>query len=140
MKPAWEAVPEMCRAPLADWDKAVAGLEEELMSILCEGLGVKNDKLKELSCFEGRACAAHYYPKCPQHELTVGLTSHTDPGVLTVLCRMRFVGCCRVSAVKIGLMLKRFLVPLLSILVICFKYNFPIIINELLIHVIFYLY
>ncbi|GKD96408.1 1-aminocyclopropane-1-carboxylate oxidase homolog 3-like protein [Tanacetum coccineum] len=85
MEPAWEMVPEMCRKALADWDKAVIGLAEELMSILCEGLGIKSDKLKEWSCLEGRINISHYYPQCPQPELTLGLTSHTDPCVLTVL-------------------------------------------------------
>ncbi|KAI3818237.1 hypothetical protein L1987_12040 [Smallanthus sonchifolius] len=54
VEPDWEAVPEVCRVALAEWDKAVAGLGEELMSILCEGLGIKSEKLKELSCLEGR--------------------------------------------------------------------------------------
>ncbi|GJR42783.1 1-aminocyclopropane-1-carboxylate oxidase homolog 3-like protein [Tanacetum coccineum] len=54
MEPAWDMVPEICRVSLADWDKAVVDLAEELMSILCEGLGIKSDKLKELSCLEGR--------------------------------------------------------------------------------------
>nr|GFC38937.1 oxoglutarate/iron-dependent dioxygenase [Tanacetum cinerariifolium] len=85
MEPAWEAVPEMCRTVLADWDKAVVGLAEDLMSILCEGLGIKSNKLKELLCLEGRLIVSHYYPECPQPKLTLGLTSHTDPCVLTVL-------------------------------------------------------
>ena len=85
MEPAWDLVPEMCRASIADWDKAVVDLAEELMSILCEGLGIKSDKLKELSCLEGRLCASHYYPHCPQPELTIGITSHTDPCILTML-------------------------------------------------------
>ena len=85
MEPAWDLVPEMFRASLVDWDKAVVDLAEEFMSILCEGLGIKSDKLKELSCLEGRLCASHYYPHCPQPELTIGITSHTDPCILTVL-------------------------------------------------------
>ncbi|GKB91192.1 1-aminocyclopropane-1-carboxylate oxidase homolog 3-like protein [Tanacetum coccineum] len=85
IEPDWEAVPEMCRQALKDWDKAVVSLGDALMSILCEGLGVKSDKLKELTCLEGRVSASHYYPQCPQPDLTMGLTPHTDPGVLTVL-------------------------------------------------------
>ncbi|GKA92816.1 1-aminocyclopropane-1-carboxylate oxidase homolog 3-like protein [Tanacetum coccineum] len=46
-------MPEMFWAALKDWDKVVVGLAEELMSLLCEGLGVKSEKLKELSCLEG---------------------------------------------------------------------------------------
>ncbi|KAK1413715.1 hypothetical protein QVD17_35493 [Tagetes erecta] len=97
IEPDWEAVPEMCRATLAAWDKAVTGLGEELMSMLCEGLGIKSDKLKELSCLEGRVCASHYYPRCPQPELTVGLTSHTDPGVLTMVVQNEVGGLLQVK-------------------------------------------
>ena len=60
IEPDWETVPEMCREALKDWDKAVVSLGDELMSILCEGLGVKSDKLKELSCLEGRVIVSHY--------------------------------------------------------------------------------
>ncbi|KAI7735003.1 hypothetical protein M8C21_019801, partial [Ambrosia artemisiifolia] len=97
VEPDWEAVPEMCRGALVEWDKAVLGLGEELMSMLCEGLGIKSDKLKELSCLEARACVSHYYPPCPQPELTVGLTSHTDPGVLTILVQNEVGGLLQVK-------------------------------------------
>ncbi|KAK9074562.1 hypothetical protein SSX86_007160 [Deinandra increscens subsp. villosa] len=97
IEPDWEAVPEMCRAVLAEWNKAVTVLGEELMSILCEGLGVKTDRLKELSCLEGRVSVAHYYPHCPQPELTVGLTSHTDPGVLTMVVQNEVGGLLQVK-------------------------------------------
>ncbi|CDP16320.1 unnamed protein product [Coffea canephora] len=42
--------------------------------------------------------AAHYYPYCPQAELTAGLTSHTDPGLLTVLVQNEVPG----LQVKVG--------------------------------------
>ncbi|PWA41764.1 Zinc finger, FYVE/PHD-type [Artemisia annua] len=44
-----EAVPEMCWTALKDWDKAVVGLAEDLMAILCEGLGMmSNDAYRSL--------------------------------------------------------------------------------------------
>ncbi|KAJ9563103.1 hypothetical protein OSB04_008263 [Centaurea solstitialis] len=97
MEPAWDAVPEMCRAALRDWDKAVVGLGDELMSILCEGLGVKSDKWKELSCLDTRVSLCHYYPPCPEPDLTIGLTAHTDPGVLTILVQNEVGGLLQVK-------------------------------------------
>ncbi|PWA67117.1 Non-heme dioxygenase N-terminal domain-containing protein [Artemisia annua] len=97
IKPDWEAVPEMCRQSLKDWDKAVVSLGDDFMSILCEGLGVKSDKLKELTCLEGRVSVSHYYPQCPQPELTLGITPHTDPGVLTVLVQNKVGGLLQVK-------------------------------------------
>lgn len=90
--PEWEHVPEVCRDPVVEWDKEAVKIGEELMGLLCEGLGVKKDRLKELSCLDGRVMAAHYYPFCPQPELTKGLTPHTDPGVLTVLVQNEMTG------------------------------------------------
>lgn len=34
----------------------------------------------------------HYYPYCPQLDLTFGITAHTDPGVLTVLVQNEIGG------------------------------------------------
>ncbi|KAJ8564782.1 hypothetical protein K7X08_001242 [Anisodus acutangulus] len=90
--PEWEFVPEVCREAVVEWDKEVVKIGEELMGLLCEGLGVNKGRLKELSCLDARIMAAHYYPYCPQPELTKGLTPHTDPGVLTVLVQNEVTG------------------------------------------------
>ncbi|KAJ3680872.1 hypothetical protein LUZ60_015361 [Juncus effusus] len=39
----------------------------------------------------------NYYPKCPQPELTLGLSSHSDPGVITVLLADEHVRGCQVK-------------------------------------------
>ncbi|XP_076947213.1 1-aminocyclopropane-1-carboxylate oxidase homolog 11-like [Bidens hawaiensis] len=97
MEPNWDAVPEMCREALAEWDKAAVVLADKLMSILCDGLGIKSDRLKELTCLEGRVSVAHYYPPCPQPELTMGLTPHTDPGMLTMVVQNEVGGLLQVK-------------------------------------------
>lgn len=83
--PDWSYVPEVCRAAVREWEREVVKIGDELMGLLGEGLGLRREKLKEMSCLEGRLMVAHYYPYCPQPDLTVGITSHTDPVVLTVL-------------------------------------------------------
>ncbi|KAK9122825.1 hypothetical protein Sjap_012427 [Stephania japonica] len=70
---------------LLEWDIHAKRVAEELMEMMCEGLGVKKDKLKEMSCLEHRKLLSHFYPYCPQPDLTMGLPPHTDRGVLTVL-------------------------------------------------------
>ncbi|KAL8034927.1 hypothetical protein ABFX02_12G062500 [Erythranthe guttata] len=98
--PDWDHVPENCKDAIVDWDKEVARFGEELMGLLCEGLlGSENaGLLKEMSCLDTRIMVAHYYPYCPQPELTKGLSSHTDPGVLTVLVQNEVPG----LQVKVG--------------------------------------
>ena len=55
------------------------------MGMLSEGLGLDIDKLKNTTCLDSRLIVGHYYPCCPQLDLTVGLASHTNPRVLSVL-------------------------------------------------------
>nr|XP_023922227.1 1-aminocyclopropane-1-carboxylate oxidase homolog 4-like [Quercus suber]POE98212.1 1-aminocyclopropane-1-carboxylate oxidase like 4 [Quercus suber] len=80
-----DEIPEICRNEVIEWDREIKQLGERLMGLLCEGLGVENGRLKDMTCLEGRVVVAHYYPCCPQPDLTVGLAYHTDPGVLTVV-------------------------------------------------------
>ncbi|VAH13710.1 unnamed protein product [Triticum turgidum subsp. durum] len=52
------------------------------------GLGIKPGRLQEeFGGAEGAGVCVrvNYYPRCPQPELTLGLSSHSDPGGMTVL-------------------------------------------------------
>uniref|UniRef100_A0A7N0TGI8 Fe2OG dioxygenase domain-containing protein n=1 Tax=Kalanchoe fedtschenkoi TaxID=63787 RepID=A0A7N0TGI8_KALFE len=82
---AEEAIPEVCRAEVVQWRKEVERVGEVLMEFLSEGLGLEATRLKTLTCLGGKMMVGHYYPYCPEPDLTVGITTHTDPGVLTVL-------------------------------------------------------
>lgn len=79
------AIPEICREEVIEWNEECKQLGERLLALLAQGLGLKPDKFKEMSCSEGRVMVAHYYPYCPEPEKTVGIACHTDPGLLTVL-------------------------------------------------------
>ncbi|THU68031.1 hypothetical protein C4D60_Mb05t30960 [Musa balbisiana] len=58
-----------------------------LMKVLSISLGLDVDQLQ--AAFGGDDVGAclrvNYYPRCPQPELTLGLSPHSDPGGLTVL-------------------------------------------------------
>ncbi|KAK2399585.1 2-oxoglutarate (2OG) and Fe(II)-dependent oxygenase superfamily protein [Trifolium repens] len=78
-------IPEVCRQEVIEWDREVVRVGDILLGLLSEGLGLSAGRLTELGLSQGRAMVGHYYPFCPQPNLTVGLNSHADPGALTVL-------------------------------------------------------
>ncbi|KAK9749301.1 hypothetical protein RND81_02G116300 [Saponaria officinalis] len=80
-----EAIPAVCRNEVVEWGKELTKLGELLLGVFSEGLGTSVDRLKELSCLESRVMVGHYYPYCPEPEKTVGIASHADPGVFTIL-------------------------------------------------------
>jgi isopenicillin N synthase-like dioxygenase len=65
----------------------VVKLCELLMRVLSASLGL--DEAHFQRALGGDQCGAtlraNYYPRCPQPDLTFGLSPHSDPGVLTIL-------------------------------------------------------
>lgn len=57
------------------------------MQVLSKGLGIKEGRLHEAFGGEedGACLRVNFYPKCPQPDLTLGLSPHSDPGGMTVL-------------------------------------------------------
>ena len=87
-----EDIPEICRNEVVAWDKRATKVAESVTELLCEGLGLESGKFKELTFLDARALVGHCYPYCPQPDLTVGITPHTDPGVITVLLQNHVAG------------------------------------------------
>ncbi|GMI72029.1 hypothetical protein like AT1G06620 [Hibiscus trionum] len=83
--PLPEDLPEVSRDIMMEYSKRVMQLGYLLFELLSEALGLQPDHLKDMDCAKGLAMLTHYYPACPQPELTLGTTKHSDNDFLTVV-------------------------------------------------------
>ncbi|KAL7610856.1 hypothetical protein Lser_V15G13976 [Lactuca serriola] len=83
--PPPEELPEVCRDIQIEYSKQVMKLGSLLFRLISEALGLKEGHLGDLDCDKGLVFVGHCYPACPQPDLTMGATRHTDDGFLTVV-------------------------------------------------------
>ncbi|XP_044507642.1 jasmonate-induced oxygenase 2-like [Mangifera indica] len=83
----WPAYPPSHREVIDEYCKELVQLCGRLMKILSLELGLREDDLQNAFGGEniGACLRVNFYPKCPQPDLTLGLSSHSDPGGLTML-------------------------------------------------------
>ncbi|KAL7209970.1 hypothetical protein ACSBR1_031525 [Camellia fascicularis] len=87
-----EEVPTACRASAIEYIKNVTKLGDTLFELLSKALGLKRDHLTAIECGGGRSFVGHYYPACPEPELTLGASKHSDPAFLTVVLQDQLGG------------------------------------------------
>ncbi|KAH0465627.1 hypothetical protein IEQ34_005730 [Dendrobium chrysotoxum] len=83
----WRAIPASLRETVDEYGIEMMKLCVRIIRMLSLGLGLEEERLHRAFGGEeaGVCMRVNYYPKCPQPELALGLSSHSDPGGITVL-------------------------------------------------------
>ncbi|KAL8218098.1 hypothetical protein R6Q57_021471 [Mikania cordata] len=83
----WPSQPPSLRSVMEEYAKKITSLGKIMLKVFSINLGLQEDYLEDAFGGDdiGGCLRANFYPKCPQPDLTLGLSSHSDPGIMTFL-------------------------------------------------------
>ncbi|XP_011091188.1 1-aminocyclopropane-1-carboxylate oxidase homolog 1 [Sesamum indicum] len=87
-----QELPDVCRDIMFEYSKHVMRVGHTVYELLSEALGLNPSYLRDIGCIESNFIVGHYSPACPEPELTFGIRSHVDFGLLTILLQDQIGG------------------------------------------------
>jgi isopenicillin N synthase-like dioxygenase len=83
----WPSQPPLLRNVTEEYSNEIVRLGKVLLKVFSINLGLQEDYLQDAFGGDdiGACLRVNFYPKCPQPDLTLGLSSHSDPGGMTFL-------------------------------------------------------
>lgn len=90
--PEPEELPTICRDITIDYSNQVKSLGSTLFELASLALGLDPSHLKAMDIAKKLMVYGLYYPPCPQPDLTMGTSKHTDTNSLTILLQDQVSG------------------------------------------------
>ncbi|KAJ7555186.1 hypothetical protein O6H91_05G025500 [Diphasiastrum complanatum] len=79
----WNHLPEMFRDTMATYARETHTLGLKMMKLMGDAIGMAD--VEETGGPQGLQLAFNFYPPCPQPELVLGISAHTDPQTFSFL-------------------------------------------------------
>ncbi|THG12217.1 hypothetical protein TEA_011835 [Camellia sinensis var. sinensis] len=84
----FDLLPPKLRETMEAYSAEVKKLAMIILSQMAKALKMDNEEMKELFSDGVQSMRMNYYPPCPEPDMAIGITPHSDAGALTILYQL----------------------------------------------------